>query len=170
MPEITSRAQAIIARFGVKAAGPQALARSLSGGNLQKFLIGREIDANPRVLIVSQPTWGVDVSAAAHIRNELLALRDAGCALLLVSEELDELLALSDRVVVMAQGQMSPALPVANATVELLGQWMAGLWPRGLSGGTASDSGAGEASLIASAAAHETAGRAAVNKGPCAAP
>jgi general nucleoside transport system ATP-binding protein len=130
MADINARAQSIIARFGVKAAGPHAPARSLSGGNLQKFLIGREMDANPRVLIVSQPTWGVDVSAAAHIRNELLALRDAGCALLLVSEELDELLSLSDRVVVMAQGQMSPALPVAQATVELLGQWMAGLWPR----------------------------------------
>ncbi len=130
MAQVQARAQALITRFGVKAAGPHALARSLSGGNLQKFLIGREIDANPQVLIVSQPTWGVDVSAAAHIRNELLALRDAGCALLLVSEELDELLALSDRVVVMAQGQLSPALPVEQAAVELLGQWMAGLWPR----------------------------------------
>ncbi len=129
MRDVSTQAQTLIARFGVKAAGPHAPARSLSGGNLQKFLVGREIAAAPRVLIVSQPTWGVDVNAAALIRNELLALRDAGCALLLVSEELDELLAMSDRVVVMAQGRLSPAVPVAQATVELIGPWMSGLWP-----------------------------------------
>jgi general nucleoside transport system ATP-binding protein len=72
--------------------------RSLSGGNLQKFIVGREIDAKPKLLIVSQPTWGVDVGAAALIRGELLALRDAGCALLVVSEELDELFEISDRL------------------------------------------------------------------------
>jgi ABC-type uncharacterized transport system ATPase subunit len=78
--------------------------RSLSGGNLQKFIVGREIDASPKLLIVSQPTWGVDVGAAALIRGELLALRDAGCALLVVSEELDELFEISDRLLVIAQG------------------------------------------------------------------
>ena len=80
-----------IERFNVKAGGPGAAARSLSGGNLQKFIVGREIDARPKLLIVSQPTWGVDVGAAAQIRGEMLALRDAGCAVLVVSEELDEL-------------------------------------------------------------------------------
>ena len=75
-------ARRLIERFGVRAAGPQAAARSLSGGNLQKFIMGREIDAAPKALIVAQPTWGVDVGAAAQIRAELLALRDAGCALL----------------------------------------------------------------------------------------
>jgi ABC-type uncharacterized transport system ATPase subunit len=65
-------------RFNVKAGGPNSAARSLSGGNLQKFIVGREIDANPKLLIVSQPTWGVDVGAAAQIRGEILALRDAG--------------------------------------------------------------------------------------------
>jgi ABC-type uncharacterized transport system ATPase subunit len=83
--------QAIIARFHVKAGGPNAAAKSLSGGNLQKFIVGREIDANPKLLIVSQPTWGVDVGAAAQIRGEILKLRDEGCAVLVVSEELDEL-------------------------------------------------------------------------------
>ncbi|NLZ42765.1 MAG: ABC transporter ATP-binding protein [Comamonadaceae bacterium] len=123
-----SLAARIIARFGVKAAGPDAAARSLSGGNLQKFIVGREIDAGPKLLIVSQPTWGVDVGAAALIRAELLALRDAGCALLVVSEELDELFEIADRLVVIAQGRVSPALAVAEAGVERIGRWMSGLW------------------------------------------
>ena len=118
----------LIARFNVKAGGPQALARSLSGGNLQKFIMGREIDAEPRVLLVSQPTWGVDVGAAAQIRGELLKLRDAGCAVLVVSEELDELFEVCDRLMVMAQGRLSPSVAVADATVEQIGAWMSGLW------------------------------------------
>ncbi|MEO5733997.1 MAG: ABC transporter ATP-binding protein [Rubrivivax sp.] len=118
----------LIARFRVKAGGAEAAARSLSGGNLQKFIVGREIDANPRLLIVSQPTWGVDVGAAAQIRAELLALRDAGCALLVVSEELDELFQISDRLMVMAKGRLSPPVATADATVEQIGQWMSGLW------------------------------------------
>jgi simple sugar transport system ATP-binding protein len=118
----------LIARFGVKASGPAALASSLSGGNLQKFIVGREIDARPRLFIVAQPTWGVDVGAAAQIRHELIALRDAGCAVLLVSEELEELFALADRLVVISKGRLSPALPISEARIETLGQWMSGLW------------------------------------------
>ena len=121
-------ASELIRRFKVKAGGPDAAARSLSGGNLQKFIVGREIDAQPRLLIVSQPTWGVDVGAAAQIRGELLALRDAGCALLIVSEELDELFEISDRLVVIAQGRLSPSVPTAQASVEQIGEWMSGLW------------------------------------------
>jgi simple sugar transport system ATP-binding protein len=124
------QARGIVARFGVKAAGPHAAARSLSGGNLQKFIVGREIDARPKVLIVAQPTWGVDVGAAARIRAELLALRDAGCALLVVSEELDELFELSDRLVVIAGGRLSPAVARADADLARIGEWMSGLWPR----------------------------------------
>jgi simple sugar transport system ATP-binding protein len=126
--EVAALAQKLITRFQVKAGGPGAAAKSLSGGNLQKFLVGREIDAAPKVLIVAQPTWGVDVGAAALIRGELLALRDAGCAVLVVSEELDELFEISDRLVVIARGRLSPALPAAEATVEQLGTWMSGLW------------------------------------------
>ncbi|MBP6903431.1 MAG: ABC transporter ATP-binding protein [Burkholderiaceae bacterium] len=118
----------LIARYKVKAGGPDAPARSLSGGNLQKFIVGREIDARPRLLIVAQPTWGVDVGAAAQIRQALIALRDAGCALLVVSEELDELFELSDRLQVIARGRLSPSVPVAQATVEQIGSWMSGLW------------------------------------------
>ncbi len=126
-----AQAAALIERFKVKAGGPQAPARSLSGGNLQKFIVGREIDARPRVLVVSQPTWGVDVGAASQIRAELLALRDAGCAVLVVSEELEELFELSDRLHVIARGRLSPSVPVAQATVEQIGLWMSGLWDAG---------------------------------------
>ncbi|MFZ5521409.1 MAG: ABC transporter ATP-binding protein [Pseudomonadota bacterium] len=125
---LRQQAHALIQRFKVKAGGPAAAARSLSGGNLQKYIVGREIDARPKVLIIAQPTWGVDVGAAAQIRGELLALRDAGCAVLVVSEELDELFEISDRLVVMAQGRLSPSIPAAQATVERIGAWMSGLW------------------------------------------
>src|SRR5205085_7094945 len=100
----------------------------LSGGNLQKFIVGREIDANPKLLIVSQPTWGVDVGASAQIRAEILALRDAGCAVLVVSEELDELFEISDRLHVIAKGRLSPSIDRARATVTQIGEWMSGLW------------------------------------------
>ena len=83
-----------------------------------------------KLLIVSQPTWGVDVGAAAQIRGELLKLRDEGCALLVVSEELDELFEISDRLLVIAQGRISPSVPVRDATVEMIGEWMSGLWQR----------------------------------------
>ena len=121
-------AQDLIKRFNVKAGGPGAAAKSLSGGNLQKFIVGREIAANPKLLIVSQPTWGVDVGAAAQIRGELLALRDAGCAVLVVSEELDELFEISDRLIVIAKGRMSPSVPTGQASIEQIGEWMSGLW------------------------------------------
>jgi ABC-type uncharacterized transport system ATPase subunit len=123
------QADSIIGRFRVKAGGPQSLARSLSGGNLQKFIMGREIDANPKVLIVAQPTWGVDVGAAAQIRAALLSLREAGCAMLVVSEELDELFELSDRLMVIARGRLSPSIARADASVGQIGEWMSGLWP-----------------------------------------
>ncbi|MEI6026939.1 MAG: ABC transporter ATP-binding protein [Betaproteobacteria bacterium] len=129
---LQQQAAGLIERFRVKAGGPDALAQSLSGGNLQKFIVGREIDARPKVLIVSQPTWGVDVGAAGQIRGELLALREAGCAVLVVSEDLDELFALSDRLHVMAGGRLSPSVPTSQATVEQIGLWMSGLWePQG---------------------------------------
>ncbi len=129
MPHLQRQAQGVIARFKVKAAGPQATAQSLSGGNLQKFIVGREIEARPRLFIVSQPTWGVDVGAAAQIRGEILALRDAGCAVLVVSEELDELFEISDRLYVMAKGALSPSMDRAQANVAQIGEWMSGLWP-----------------------------------------
>jgi simple sugar transport system ATP-binding protein len=119
----------ILGRFGVKAPGPGAVAKSLSGGNLQKYIVGREIDAIPRVLVAAQPTWGVDVGASAQIRAELIALRDAGCAVLVVSEDLEELFEISDRLHVIAGGRLSPSIDTPEATVEMIGEWMSGLWP-----------------------------------------
>ena len=121
-------AQAVIQRFRVKAGGDQAAARSLSGGNLQKFIVGREILRAPRVLLVAQPTWGVDIGAAAQIRAELVAMRDAGCAVLVISEELDELFEISDRLAVIAKGRLRPPVPLAEVTRDRIGVWMSGLW------------------------------------------
>ncbi|NYT58309.1 ABC transporter ATP-binding protein [Alcaligenaceae bacterium] len=118
----------IIERFRVKAYGEQAQAASLSGGNLQKYIIGREVMRKPKVLLVAQPTWGVDVGAAAQIRSELLALRDEGCAVLVISEELDELFQISDRLIVIAKGKVSPPIKTSEADLDLIGQWMSGLW------------------------------------------
>ena len=88
-------------------------ASSLSGGNLQKFIVGREILLGPRVLIVAQPTWGVDVAAAAFIRQKLIDLSRGGAAVLVISEELDELFEMCDRIAVICRGRLSPAQPLA---------------------------------------------------------
>ncbi len=118
----------ILQRYNVRSNGPQAKAKSLSGGNLQKFIMGREMDANPKVFIVSQPTWGVDVGSAAQIRAQVLELKREGCAVLVVSEELDELFEICDRLYVMAQGKLSPSINRQEATLSGVGVWMSGLW------------------------------------------
>lgn len=123
---IKSRAQAIIQRFKVKATGPEASAKSLSGGNLQKFIIGREIMQNPKVLVCFHPTWGVDVGAANLIHQELITLRDQGAAILVISEDLDELYLLADRLGALCGGRLSPLAPKAEVPLGQLGQWMTG--------------------------------------------
>ncbi len=120
-----------IRRFGVMCAGAHAEAKSLSGGNLQKFIVGREILLKPGVLIAAQPTWGVDVGAAASIRQALIDLRNEGVAVLVVSEDLDELFEICDRIAVMANGRMSPPKPASETDVEEIGLWMSGLFPGG---------------------------------------
>ena len=119
-------ATAVIARFNVKATGPETIARSLSGGNLQKFIVGREMLQGPRAMIAAQPTWGVDVGASAQIRQALIDLRDEGVAVLVVSEELDELLEICDRIAVMASGRLSAARPARESDAETIGQMMSG--------------------------------------------
>ena len=115
-----------IREYGVKAGGPDAAARSLSGGNLQKYIVGREIRQQPRMMIAAQPTWGVDVGAAAQIRQALLDLRDSGVAVLVVSEELDELFEICDRLAVIAQGRLSDPKPVRETNAEEIGLLMSG--------------------------------------------
>ena len=135
----------VIEQYTVKCGGPDAEARSLSGGNLQKFIVGREVLLGPKVLIVSQPTWGVDVGAAAFIRQALIDLRNAGTAVLVISEELDELFEICDRIAVIAKGRLSPAKTIADTNVEEIGVWMSGMWP----GAERSD-----ATVTATAASH----------------
>jgi len=123
---VRAYARATIARFNVKAPGPEAAARSLSGGNLQKYIVGREILQGPRVMIAAQPTWGVDVGASAQIRQALIDLRDDGVAVLIVSEELDELLEICDQLMVIARGRLSRARPTRETNAEEVGLLMSG--------------------------------------------
>ena len=116
----------IINRYKVKTAGRHAQADSLSGGNLQKFIIGREILQQPRVLIAAHPTWGVDIGAATAIHNALIELRDAGVGILVVSEDIDELFEISDRIGAICDGELSPILPTPESSIEALGRMMAG--------------------------------------------
>ena len=118
-----------IHKYDVKCGGAKAEAKSLSGGNLQKFIMGREILQQPKLLIVAQPTWGVDVGAAAFIRQALIDLRTSGTAILVISEELDELFEICDRIAVIAKGRLSPARRIADTNVEEIGVWMSGMWP-----------------------------------------
>jgi ABC-type uncharacterized transport system ATPase subunit len=121
-------ARAVIDRFKVKCKSEQAAASSLSGGNLQKFIVGRETMLEPRVIVVAQPTWGVDIGASMLIRQALIDLRDRGVAVLVISEELDELFMISDRITVMAQGRLSPAVPAGETSLEQIGAWMGGVF------------------------------------------
>ena len=123
--EITARC---IDQYQVKTPSCDTPAGQLSGGNIQKFVVGRELIQSPRVLICEQPTWGVDMAAAALIRQELISLARSGCAVLVISEELEELFEICDRVSVMAQGRLSPSRGIAETSVEEIGRWMGGAW------------------------------------------
>src|SRR5579884_286656 len=117
----------LIQRFGVQGGGPRSPARELSGGNLQRLVVGRELGQVPRVLIASHPTRGVDLRGTAFIRRLLHQARTEGAAILLVSEEIAELLELCDRILVLYRGRVTAELPIAQATAERLGALMAGL-------------------------------------------
>jgi general nucleoside transport system ATP-binding protein len=121
----------VVREFGVKATGPLQLAGSLSGGNLQKFIMGREIAQHPKVLVAAQPTWGLDVGAAAQVRQALMDMRDAGVAVLVVSEELDELFEIGDRIAVMAQGTLSAPRRTSETTTAEIGMLMSGTFAAG---------------------------------------
>lgn len=117
----------VIADFAVKALGPASTAGSLSGGNLQKYIMGREILQKPSVLVVSQPTWGVDAGAAAAIHQALADLAAAGSAIVVISQDLDELRALSDTLAVINMGRLSPTRPTSEMSVEEIGLLMGGV-------------------------------------------
>ena len=122
-------AKRCIDKFDVKCGGENSAATSLSGGNLQKFIMGREILQTPKLLVAAQPTWGVDVGAAAFIRQELINLRNQGAAILVISEELEELFEISDRIAVIANGKLSPSKKLADTSIDEIGVWMSGMWP-----------------------------------------
>ncbi|MFL5259734.1 MAG: ABC transporter ATP-binding protein [Hyphomicrobiales bacterium] len=116
----------VSAEFDVRKAKPDPEARSLSGGNLQKFVLGRELDRKPSVMVVNQPTWGVDAGAAAVIRQALVDLATAGSAVLVISQDLDEIFEIADRIAVISRGELSEAHPAAEMTLEKIGLLMAG--------------------------------------------
>ncbi len=119
-------AAGIIKRFAVKASGIDARGSSLSGGNMQKFIVGREIGTNPRVLLAAHPTWGVDIGAAIAIRQALMDLAAAGSGVLVVSEDLAELFEICDFIAVLSGGRLSPPKPTRQTTVEEVGLLMGG--------------------------------------------
>lgn len=117
----------LMSRFSIQAASPKTLARSLSGGNQQRLVAGRELSKSPRILIANQPTRGLDIAATRYIRDLLLQLRDEGMAVLLVSADLEEILELSDRVAVMSEGRFTGVAPTADLDREKLGLLMGGV-------------------------------------------
>lgn len=119
-------AREIIDRYRVKTPGTETHAVSLSGGNLQKFIIGREIMQNPKLLIAAHPTWGVDIGAATAIHKALIELRDQGAAILVVSEDIDELFLICDRIGALCHGRLSPIKATPQTSINEVGRWMAG--------------------------------------------
>ena len=116
----------IIQKFDVRVPEENPLASSLSGGNLQKFVVGREIIKIPKVLVVSQPTWGVDVGAARIIREGFIELLQKGSSILLISQDLDEIFALSDEISVIYSGKLSQSFPVDKIDSKKIGLLMGG--------------------------------------------
>lgn len=125
--ESLDESRRIIAEHDVRIPCEDPLANQLSGGNLQKFIMGRSLNAAPKVAIIAQPTWGVDVGAATAIRRSLLQLADAGTAILLISQDLEEIFSLSDRIAVLNQGRLSPPQPTAEVDAEKVGLLMGGV-------------------------------------------
>nr|WP_174823429.1 ABC transporter ATP-binding protein [Ruegeria arenilitoris] len=124
--ETKSFAEKIISAFDVRTPGPENAARSLSGGNLQKFVIGREVLQNPDVLVVNQPTWGVDAAAAAAIRQAILDLAAKGTAVICISQDLDELMEISDSFAALNEGRLSAPRETTGLTVDEIGLMMGG--------------------------------------------
>ena len=124
--KIKAHAEGLVKRFSVKTPTVDTPTRHLSGGNIQKVIMARELDAGPRVLVAAQPTRGVDIGAAEYLHGQLIAQRSNGLGTLLISEDLDEILALADRIAVMYEGEIVGIVDRADATRQDLGLMMAG--------------------------------------------
>jgi simple sugar transport system ATP-binding protein len=123
---IQRRADLVIREFDVRPPNSALPARALSGGNQQKLIIGREFELPPVLLLIAQPTRGVDIGAIEFIHRKIVALRDSGCAVLLVSAELEEVTALADRLLVLHNGRIAGEVDPARATQEEIGLLMTG--------------------------------------------
>jgi simple sugar transport system ATP-binding protein len=123
---VRARAREAIAAYDVRCPGPDIPIRLLSGGNIQKVILARVLDREPRVIVANQPTRGLDVGASADVHRRLLEARRRGAGIVLISEDLDELLALSDRLAVIVRGRLTDAAPVETLTRERIGLLMAG--------------------------------------------
>jgi simple sugar transport system ATP-binding protein len=126
---IATHTDQLIQQFHVKTPSRETHAKNLSGGNIQKVVLAREISRNPRVILAAQPTRGLDIGATEYVRAQLIEQRNKGAAVMLVSEDLDEILALSDRIAVIYEGQVMDIVPRENATPQMLGLLMAGVHP-----------------------------------------
>ena len=125
-----AHASRIVHEFDVRGGGLQSAARSLSGGNMQKLILGRAlVGLTPQLIIAHQPTWGLDIGAVAYVQQQLMSARDAGAAVLVISDDLDEVIALGDRIAVMHAGHLTDALPFQAWTREAIGLAMAGVQP-----------------------------------------
>jgi ABC-type uncharacterized transport system ATPase subunit len=131
LPVIASHSDELIKKFHVKTPSRDTLVKNLSGGNIQKVVLARELSRNPRVILAAQPTRGLDIGATEYVREQLLVERRNGAAIMLISEDLDEILALSDRIAVIYEGQIMDIVPRESATPEKLGLLMAGVHPEG---------------------------------------
>jgi ABC-type uncharacterized transport system ATPase subunit len=119
-------AEEIIAAYDVRTPGPDVAARALSGGNLQKFLMGRELMQGAGVIVINQPTWGVDAAAAAQIRQSILDRAGEGAAVVVISQDLDELLEVSDSFAVLNEGRLTKPRPTEGLTMDEIGLMMGG--------------------------------------------
>jgi simple sugar transport system ATP-binding protein len=125
--QMQAHAEQLVKDFAVKTAGLDTPLKNLSGGNIQKLIMARELSRHPVMLVAAQPTRGVDISATAYIHQRLLAQRESGTGIFLISEDLDEICALSDRIAVMYEGRIIGEVDRGKATVEQLGLMMAGV-------------------------------------------
>ena len=123
---ISKYANEIISKFNVMTEGDGSKASSLSGGNLQKFVIGREILSKPELLIISHPTWGIDAGATQYIRNELIKLSNQGTSIIIISQDLDELIQISNRIAVIYNGELSNSLETDSLDIKKIGLLMGG--------------------------------------------
>ena len=124
--KVAVHSKKVIDTFDVQTPSSKMLAKSLSGGNLQKFMVGRELIQNPELLIVAQPTWGVDAGSANNIHQALIELADKGSAILIISQDLDEILSLCEQIHVLSEGKLSDTVDMKSNGLEKISQLMVG--------------------------------------------